>query len=282
MSEDRNQKPDLCGKLAASCQNNDPYHIWQWGLAKIESFPIYSNHYHSVVVAVLDSGIDTNHEDLADKVIDSVNLSHSTTATDLYGHGTHVAGIIAAKADNNIGVAGAAPNARLLNIKIAEDNGIVWAANLAQGIVWAVDHGAHVINMSLAISQKTDALEQAVKYACNHGVVLVAAAGNFTKSITYPAAFPEVIAVAALNQDDSVWSESDDGSFVSAFAPGVDIYSTLPHNNYGYYSGSSMATAHVSAVAALVLGTLKHRDINSSVNGKVSQVIKSLFPKPNR
>jgi thermitase len=271
------------GQLASAFQTNDPYYTKQWGLIKIQSLPIYSQeNNNTVIVAVLDSGIDIDHEDLVGKVIKSVNFSQSNTVTDVNGHGTHIAGIIAANSDNRIGIAGAAPNARLLNVKVAEDNGTVWAANVASGIVWATDNGAQIINMSLVIPQYNELLRQAVEYAWSHGVILVAADGNSTQSIMYPAAFPEVMAVEAVKSDGSVLFRPADESLISAYAPGANIYSTLPHNRYGYYSGSSMATAYVSAVAAFVSKASADKYSGSSTNSDISQLVKSIFIKSNR
>jgi subtilisin family serine protease len=261
---------DHTGKIALAeeyiCANNnytdygqlmgidDTYCTRQCVLNEIQYLPIYTrNDCDKVIVAVLDSGIDTNHEDLAGMVIDSINFTSSDTTLDKNGHGTHVAGIIGTCTDNNIGFIRTAPDLEILNIKVAEDSGIVWASRVAKGIIWAVDHQASVINMSLVILNKSKALEKAVRYAWSHDVVLVAAAGSNPKKMSYPAAFPEVIAVAASNPDCSALAESNTGTFINVYAPGVDIYSTLPDNTYGYMSGSSMASAYVTSVVALAL-----------------------------
>jgi thermitase len=232
-------------------------------------------------VAVLDTGIDQQHEDLAGKVVGSINFSDSETASDRLGHGTHVAGIIAATAKNGIGIAGAAPNARLLNVKIADDKGMVWASTVAKGIIWAVDNGAKIINMSLAIPAATPALEEAVNYAWSKGVVIIAAAGNTGSSVpTYPASCPNVIAVAATDINGSLWERSNHGDWVSAYAPGAEIYSALPGNSYGYKSGTSMATAYVTAVAALTYSTVTDADGDGLVNDEVTEILKAVFALP--
>jgi thermitase len=234
-----------------------------------------------VLVAVLDTGIDQQHEDLAGKVVGTINFSDSQIVSDRPGHGTHVAGIIAATDRNGIGIAGAAPNARLLNVKIADDNGMVWASTVAKGIVWAVDNGAKIINMSLAIPATTPALEEAVNYAWSRGVVIIAAAGNTGSSVpTYPASCPNVIAVAATDINGSLWDRSNHGDWVSAYAPGAEIYSALPGNSYGYKSGTSMATAYVTAVAALTLSTVTDVDGDGLVNDEVTEVLKTVFALP--
>ncbi len=244
------------------------------------SFPVSVG--SETLVAILDTGIDVTHEDLADRVVDTVILSGSKTGEDLNGHGTHIAGIIAATRNNNIGIAGVVPKVKLLNIKVAEDNGTVWASKVAQGIIWATDKGAKVINMSLAVPSKLQPLEDAVHYAWQHGVVLVAAAGNHTTAAMYPAAYDNVIAVGAIDSAGDIWAESNKGAFVGAYAPGVSILSTLPGNKYGYQSGSSMASAYVSAVAAELIAGTKDTNNDGKVNDEIADIVKTLFHKPTR
>ena len=259
--------------LPAANMPDDPYYAKQWALPLMRNLPMAAAS-QEIIVAVLDSGIDLAHEDLAGKITESVNFTSSKTEYDIQGHGTHIAGILAANINNHIGIAGAAPNAKLLNVKVVEDNGMVWPANVAKGIVWAVDHSARVINMSFAIPTGSDKLSDAVEYAAEHGVIMVAASGNHVNSPTYPAAYPGVIAVAALNPDSTLWAGSNGNTRVDAYAPGVDIYSTIPGNRYEYKSGSSMATAYVSALAAVTLGGLGEAEV---ANGRISgDIISSL------
>jgi len=262
---------------------NDPYVEKQWALAQIQIGELWgaTTSGAEILVAVLDTGIDKSHEDLIGKVVAEVNFTDSPVAGDVYGHGTHVAGIIAAATNNGIGVAGIAPNVRLLNVKVADDNGVVWPSAVAEGIIWAVDNGAKIINMSLVIPTSSPALEQAIDYAWSRGVLLVAGAGNGIKSIPmYPAYYAEVIAVAAADVDGNLWSKSNYGDWVDVYAPGVEIYSTLPGNQYGYQSGTSMATAYVSAVAALALNTVTDTNGNGFVNDEVVALLTTLFAMP--
>ena len=152
----------------------------QWALSKIQAVDAWqvTSGSPDILIAVLDTGIDLQHEDLADKVVASVNFTDSPTVSDVYGHGTHVAGIIAASADNDFGIAGLAPDCRLMNVKVANDRGLTDAATVAKGIVWAIDNGAKVINLSLTIPEPTQSLEEAVDYAWSKGAVIIAAAGN--------------------------------------------------------------------------------------------------------
>jgi thermitase len=215
-------------------------------------------------VAVLDTGIDQDHPDLAGKLILQKNFTTSKTVDDRYGHGTHVAGVVAAIAGNNIGVAGGAPNASLLNAKVLGDNGSGSCSGVANGIIWAADQGAKVISMSLG-GGACNAQNSAVQYAWNKGSVLVAAAGNSSTSSTtsaYPAAYKPTLAVASTDNSDLVSSFSNFGSWVEIAAPGERIYSTMTnHNstlsrsyglNYATLSGTSMATPLVSAAAAFI------------------------------
>lgn len=234
-----------------------------------------------VIVAIVDTGIDERHEALEGKVIDGVNLSDSRTRSDVLGHGTHVAGIIAAATDNEIGIAGAAPDARLLNVKAGDDSGMVWPSAVAEAIVWAVDNGASIISMSLVLPATSPALEEAVDYAWSRGVVLVAAAGNNGSSIpVYPACHARVIGVAATDIDGSLWVRSNYGDWVEVCAPGVEIYSTLPGNGYGYWSGTSMATAHVAAIAALAFTTVTDANGDGFLNDEVTARLKAAFGFP--
>ncbi len=259
----------------------DPYLDKQWALQKIQIGQIASNN-KPVLVAVVDTGIDEKHEDLAGKIVANINFGNSQTAADVNGHGTHIAGIIAATTNNGVGVAGVAANAQLLNVKVADDNGMVWSSTVAKGIVWAVDNGAKVINLSLAIPTKSEVLEKAIEYAWNKGAVVVAGAGNNVKGVPmYPACYPEVIAVAAIDAEGSLWTKSNDGDWVDVYAPGAEIYSTLPGNNYGYQSGTSMATAYVSGVAALAFATATDVNGNGLVNDEVIDLLKTVFAIPN-
>lgn len=219
-----------------------------------------------VKVAILDTGIDQDHEDLSVKIVDKVkdqkNFTDSPTDDDLYGHGTHVGGIVAAVTNNNIGVAGGCPNCQLMNGKVLNDSGSGAYSWVAGGIIWAADNGAKVINMSLGGSVRSITLERAVNYAWNKDVVVVAAAGNSgNPSKTYPAAYTNAIAVAATNNQDQKASFSSYGAkWVDVAAPGENIFSTFPNHpykinqslGYDFGSGTSMATPMTSAVAALI------------------------------
>lgn len=219
----------------------------------------------SVKIAILDTGIDQDHGDLFNKIVDKEadqeNFTNSETVNDLYGHGTHVAGIAAAIPDNSIGVVGVSYNSSLMNGKVLGDDGSGAYSWVANGIIWAANNGAKVINMSLGGTPKSKTVEEAVNYAWEKKVVLVAAAGNSNNpSPTHPAKYENCIAIAATDDDDAKASFSSYGDWVDVAAPGVDIFSTFPNHdyaigkslNYDYGSGTSMATPHVAGLAALL------------------------------
>ena len=214
-----------------------------------------------ITVAVVDTGVDSAHPDLTGNLmpgVEVVGAVASDNVADGHGHGTHVSGIIAAVTDNGIGVAGVAPAAIVMPVKALADDGTGWSSDVAEGVIYAVDHGAGVINLSLS-SSGNSVLAQAVEYARSRGVVVVAAGGNARRlgsPIAYPAALPGVIAVAATDATDTDAAFSNTGTYIDVAAPGVAIRSTLPEGAYGSMSGTSMAAPHVSAIAALLLAEI--------------------------
>lgn len=263
---------------SAVIAGNDDYSGRQWAIPKImapQAWQVTSGQ-PSIVIAVLDTGIDREQKDLAGSVIGEVNFTDSPTANDVYGHGTHIAGIISAWAANGVGVAGLAPDCRLMNVKVADDQGRFDSAIAAKGVNWAVDNGASVINMSLVSIEPSPVLEEAIDYAWNRGVLVVAAAGNLVgDKIVYPAYYSNCVAVAATDSNDYVASWSSHGQWVDVAAPGVDIYSTLPGSKYGYKSGTSMAAAHVSGVAGLLFGLEEDVNGDGRVNDEVRAAIEN-------
>ncbi len=256
---------------------SDPYIDKQWALDKINAFQLWQMApvTEAVPVAVLDTGIDPDHQDLNGLIIGEANFTDSSSPADSYGHGTHVAGIIAAKNDGT-GIVGVAPGCRLLNVKVADDMGRCQASALAEGIIWAVNNGASVINISIEIKEPSPQLEEAVNYAWSRGTVIIAAAGNNgNQSPVYPAYYKNCVAVAAINQDDNLAPLSNYGDWVDVAAPGSDIYSTLPDNGYGYKTGTSFATACVSGMAALLFNVVTDANGDGRLNDEVRAVIET-------
>ncbi|MFC1903015.1 S8 family serine peptidase [Chloroflexota bacterium] len=251
---------------------NDPYFYNQWGMSKVKAPEAWgiTQGSSSVSVAILDTGVDFDHPDLSTKVISSANFTSSPTAdANGHSHGTHVAGIAAADTNNSIGIAGLGYNTSLMNVKVLGDDGYGYYSWIANGIIWATDNGADVINLSLGATAYSSTLKAAVDYAWDSGVVVVAAAGNNgSSSPFYPAYFTNCVAVAATGSSDQLYSWSSYGEWVDVAAPG-SAYSTIPENGYGYKSGTSMASPHVAGLAGLLFSVTNDENGNGRVNDEV-------------
>lgn len=228
-----------------------------WGIARIDATAAQSAGVtgNGIKVAVLDTGIDYNHPDLKANYLggyDFVNADNDPM--DDHSHGTHVAGTVAALS-NDIGVLGAAPQAGLYAVKVADSSGSCSYSNIIAGINWAVNNNANVITMSIGGTASSSTLQNACNNAYNNGVVLVGAAGNSGGAVIYPAAYYSVIAVSATDSTNTKTSWSCYGPQVEFAAPGSSIKSTMPDGLYGYKSGTSMATPHVTGAVALLMST---------------------------
>ncbi|WP_066381806.1 MULTISPECIES: S8 family peptidase [unclassified Anabaena] len=254
-----------------------------WGLDMIKAPEVWNNGYtgNGIVVAVIDTGVDYNHIDLKNNIwtnsreiagngidddgngyVDDVhgwNFDGKNNNTlDDNGHGTHVSGIIAGE-NNGYGVTGVAYNAQIMPVKVLNSSGSGAYSAIANGIYYAVDNGAKVINLSLGGDFSSQTLKSAVEYASSKGVIVVMAAGNDGGSSPgYPARYADKsgIAVGAVNQDGNLTdfsNRSGNNQLAYVTAPGQNIYSTLPGNEYASYSGTSMASPYVAGVVALML-----------------------------
>lgn len=253
--------------------NDELFDHYQWNLpitATLEGWNL-SKGSEDVIVAVIDTGVDMNHSDLQGRMTEGLNIiSEGELPQDDVGHGTHVAGVISALVNNNEGVAGMSWYNKVMPIKVLDQTGAGTTYAVAQGIIWAVDQGASVINMSLGNYANAAFLHDAIKYAYERDVVLIAATGNDGISQPgYPAAYPEVLAVSAIDNDQTLASFSNYGDYVDVVAPGVNIASTYTNNRYASLSGTSMASPHVAALAAMI------RSINPDLNNEqVIQIIR--------
>jgi thermitase len=263
-------EPNYIAKAVGS--PDDPYFAQQWGLTKIEAPQAWgiTTGNANISIAILDTGVDPNHPDLTGKIVGSVNFTGSATVNDIYGHGTHVAGIAAARTNNGAGVAGLGYDSTIMNVKVLGDDGYGSYSGIAQGIIWAADNGAKVINMSLGGASASTTLENAINYAWSKGVVVVAAAGNNGNSLPfYPAYYTNVIAVAATDNNDNLPTWSNFGDWVDVAAPGASIYSTLINAGYGYKSGTSMASPHTAGLAALIYTVMTDSNGDGRLNDEV-------------
>lgn len=288
-------EPDYLAQAGADLTPADPDWGKQWGPAKINAPMAWALTTGSpqVGIAVIDTGVKTDHPDLAGKIwvnpgeipgngvdddgngkVDDIHgwhFFHSYTSNgyepyedpwvqDEAGHGTHVAGIAGAQANNQVGIAGIAWESPLMVVKVLDKYGNGWYSDIAAGIAYAVDNGARVINLSLGGEQASVTLCQAVQYAAARGALVVAAAGNTGGSVLYPAACLDALAVAATDSQDRRPAYSNYGDQIDLAAPGGGgadqgdcVWSTWYLGNYLSKCGTSMAAPHVSGTAALLL-----------------------------
>jgi subtilisin family serine protease len=235
---------------------NDTYYSSQWHLPKIACPTAWdiTQGQASVVIAIIDSGVNLAHPDLALNLVPGRDLYwNDTDPSDDYGHGTAVAGSAAACGNNSTGVAGVAWKSCVMPLKVTASDGATSLSLLAQAVLYAADHGARVINMSFASPSSSISLQNAIDYAWSRNVVIVASAGNYANSTPqYPAACTNVVAVSSTQSNDTLASSSSYGSFVTLAAPGVTIWTTDMNGNYCAKSGTSFSSPIVAGVAALV------------------------------
>ncbi|WP_051287339.1 S8 family peptidase [Paenibacillus taiwanensis] len=253
--------------------------VIQWGAQKVKAIEAQQEGYmgKGIKIGIIDSGIDYTHEDLS--IAGGVNIiDGSANFMDDYGHGTEIAGIIGAL-PNHIGVLGIAPDARIYGIKVLDAKGDGHISHVVKGITWSIDHHMDIVNLSFQTKENSKALKKVIKKAYQKGLLLIGAAGNngFNEgnTVEYPAAYKEVIAVGAINSRDERTFYSGRGKELDVMAPGASIYSTTLHHQYTMTLGTSMAAAHVSGVAALIMEAKPHlnnREIRSIVMHTASKM----------
>jgi thermitase len=246
---------DALVELDGEVVPNDPEWYRQWGPVKVRTPEAWelSKGSPQTVIAILDTGV-APVADLQSKLLPGRNVvAGNTDTTDSNGHGTLSAGVAAAATDNGIGVAGYCWECKVLPVKVMESSGAM--SDLATGIVWATDHGADIISMSLGGPSGTSTVLSAVRYARDRNVNLIAAAGNSSSTDRlYPAAYDEVIAVAGTQSDDTLYSWSNYGSWVDVAAPGQNR-SLTPDGGVFLYAGTSSATPAAAGVLGLLRST---------------------------
>ena len=238
----------------------DPAHRIPWGVADVCAPKLWRKTKGAHVrIGVVDTGVDYEHPDIRDALHTGVNIiNRHLSAADDNGHGTHIAGTIAASSTAgkiNTGIYGVAPKARIFPVKAFDKDGSAYVSDIILAIHWCIANKINIINMSFGMSEYSPSLYQAVKAAYRRNVIIVASSGNngHENAVDYPAKMPHTIAVGAINKRKKVAAFSNQGMEVDIYAPGEAIYSTWPGYRYNELNGTSMAAAHVSGVLALLL-----------------------------
>ena len=237
---------------------NDPYFQsgQEWHIGKIQAPSAwdFSTGSTSVIVAVVDTGVNARHPDIAGKVLPGYDfVNGDSDPSDDNGHGTAVAGVAAAATNNSVGISGVAWANPVLPVKVLDASGSGTYSGIANGITYAAAHGARIINLSLGGTSSSKALQDAVNYAWNKNAVIVAAAGNDGNTVAvYPAACANVVAVSATNSSDLRPSWSNYGSYVDLSAPGENIVTLYGADAYAAWNGTSFASPVVAGVTALM------------------------------
>jgi subtilisin family serine protease len=271
--------------VSANANTGDNLSGNQWALDTLSATTAWgASRGAGQIVAVIDTGVDGTHADLAGQLVSGMDyvgdsFSNGTGTVDPNGHGTHVAGIIAAKQGNGIGIAGLAPDAKVMPIRVLNAQGSGYSSDVISGIVYAADHGATVINMSLGGTTASESMRSAIDYAISRNVVVLGAAGNNNTFCTagstapwpasvcsYPGAFPNTIGVAATESNNTRASYSNQGAFIDVAAPGSNILSTYNGGGYVYASGTSMATPYAAAGVALLRAAAPSASVNDVRN----------------
>lgn len=270
-ADPRVESVEASSQLAATFVPNDPKFGEQWHMSRVGAERAWElSCGRGVTVAVIDTGVAcfdkgpfTKGSDLSGtRCVAGYNyVAKNADAYDDHGHGTHVAGTIAQTTNNGLGVAGLAYCANLMPIKVLSAQGYGSSADVAEGIRFAADHGAQIINMSLGGPIPSLVIRSAVKYALKKGVLVIAAAGNSGRSVGYPAAYEGVLAVSASDRNDNLAWFSSRGPQVGIAAPGVAVMQQTVCEGgknkcevFGVFNGTSMATPHVAGAAAMVMG----------------------------
>lgn len=259
--------------VRATATPNDYWWPSEWAPQKVNAPAAWdlTTGSERTVIAILDSGVDFSQPDLQGAFVAGRDIVNADAdPRDDYGHGTQVAGVAAARSDNGIGVASYCWRCSIMPVKVLGASGTGSVSNVAAGIVWAADHGARVINLSLGSSSANSTLAEAAQYAHDRGVVLVAAAGNSSSSAaTYPAALPTVIGVAGSNSADQLDPTSNYGPWVDVAAPGCNFTTGLS-SWYGTFCGTSSASPAVAGIAGLALSLEPN-----ATNTRVEEAIES-------
>ena len=261
---------------------NDPLYDEQWALSKIEAEGAWKiSGGNDITIAVIDSGTDLDHPEFTGRIVDGYDfVNGDDEADDDYGHGTQVAGVAAAAANNDLGIAGLAWDAKIMPVKVLDNRGRGMSSNLTCALYWVADKGAHVVNISIISFGPSLGMQSAINYAVEEDILIFAAAGNLFEEgnpLTYPAALEGVVAVAASDKDDGHAWFSSAGSFVDIAAPGVSIFSPFPpsHEEFRSVYGTSLASPHGAGLAALILAvapSLQPQEVESIIQASAADL----------
>lgn len=272
---------------------NDTFRSQQWALNALKAETVHKiAKGKGVTVAVVDTGVKASHADLSGHVLSGADfVARGTSANDENGHGTHVAGIISAVHDNKRGIAGFAPSARILPVRVLDRDGTGFSDDVARGIIYAADRGAKVINLSFGSSRSSTAIQSAVAHAIKKNSLVVAAGGNngcglLGGGVEYPAGYSGVVGAGAVTSSMRRASFSSCSSAIDVVAPGADIISTMIRNSVGLgcsssadycrLSGTSFSAPYVSATAALAIA--KRGWSQSTVASRLQSTARDLGP----
>jgi thermitase len=248
---------DFLVSVAFDNPPNDPDYDRQWALPHIQAETAWDQmgELSDITVAVIDTGVCMNHEDLLDRVLDNGYdfVDNDDDPEDVFGHGCSVAGIIAANIDNGIGIAGFAPNSSILPVRVLGPSGSGSMADVAAGIVYAANNGADIINLSLGSMVGSQVTEDAVNHAIAKGLTVIASAGNSGGALPgFPARYENVVAVGAIDPNGARSSFSNKGGDI--WAPGRDVHTIYLDNGYKALNGTSFSAPYVAAMAAVLEG----------------------------
>ncbi len=248
---------------------NDPYYPNGWHLPKINSPQAWDDSQGAgITIAILDSGVDSNHPDLAAKMVSGWNFyGNNSNTSDVYGHGTKVAGAAAAATDNSTGVASVAGQSKIMPIRITDTSGWATLSGIAQGLTWAADRGARVANISFLGVTSSSSARSSAQYMKNKGGLVVVSGGNTGRLESYTTT-TAMIPVAATGTNDNRTSWSSYGNYISLAAPGAGIWSTTNGGGYGAVSGTSFSSPVTAGVIALMMAAnpgMKNTDIENEL-----------------
>ncbi|HBV97288.1 MAG TPA: peptidase S8 [Desulfotomaculum sp.] len=278
----------LQGKLKGHPQKESD-EVLPWGVDRIDANDVWDRNHDldvdgqrwagsGVKVALLDTGVEMNHPDLRKNIKKGYNVvDPKKPPYDALGHGTHVAGTLAA-VDNRAGVLGTAPKALIYPVKVMDDEGYGTVSGVIEALEWCIENRMQVVNMSFGTYEDVQSLHDAIAEAYDSGIVLVAAVGNDgpgNDTVEYPARYTEVIAVSATDSTDTVTEWSSSGPEVEIAAPGADILSTFLDGEYIAGYGTSMAAPHVSGTAALIISSgIKDKNKDGRINSEVREALR--------